>query len=212
MGERTATLVAAKSMSGVSTGRTSTGEQTTEGRWPANVCLDEESARLLDAQSGTLKSGAWNGKRNEPKTKNTFGEFALADESPKAGDSGGASRFFYVAKPGRKERDAGCEALPAKTGGEATDREDGSRGTENPRAGAGRTGGAKNFHPTVKPIALMRWLVRLVTPPGGTVLDPFTGSGTTGIAALEEGFKFFGIERDADYCEIAKARIGAVGI
>jgi site-specific DNA-methyltransferase (adenine-specific) len=58
----------------------------------------------------------------------------------------------------------------------------------------------------------MRWLVRLVTPPGGTVLDPFTGSGTTGIAALEEGFKFFGIERDADYCEIAKARIGAVGI
>jgi DNA modification methylase len=93
--------------------------------------------------------------------------------------------------------------------GEATDREDGSAGTENPRAGAGRTGGAKNYHPTVKPIALMRWLVRLVTPPGGTVLDPFTGSGTTGIAALQEGFSFFGIEREAEYAEIAKARISA---
>lgn len=144
----------------------------TEGRWPANVCLDEEAAALLDAQSS-------------------------------------ASRFFYVAKASRAERDLGCEALPAKSGGEATDREDGSKGTENPRAGAGRTGGAKNYHPTVKPIALMRWLVRLVTPPGGTVLDPFTGSGTTGIAALEEGFNFLGIERDPDYCEIAKARISA---
>jgi site-specific DNA-methyltransferase (adenine-specific) len=184
----------------------------TDGRWPANVCLDEEAARLLDEQSGESKSTKLNTVQQArgPQSKGAEKARVRIDEGYL--DSGGASRFFYVAKPGRKERDAGCEALPAKTGGEATDREDGSRGTENPRAGAGRTGGAKNFHPTVKPIALMRWLVRLVTPPGGTVLDPFTGSGTTGIAALEEGFKFFGIERDADYCEIAKARIGAVGI
>ncbi len=67
--------------------------------------------------------------------------------------------------------------------------------------------GEGNNHPTVKPIALMQWLVRLVTPPGGTVLDPFTGSGTTGIAALREGFSFIGIEREADYCAIARQRI-----
>jgi DNA modification methylase len=64
-----------------------------------------------------------------------------------------------------------------------------------------------NVHPTVKPIDLMRWLVRLVTPPGGTVLDPFVGSGTTGCAAVLEGFDFIGIEREAEYVEIAKARI-----
>jgi DNA modification methylase len=67
---------------------------------------------------------------------------------------------------------------------------------------------ARNTHPTVKPIALMQWLVRMVTPPGGKVLDPFTGSGTTGIAAVREGFTFIGIEREAEYVAIAKARIG----
>lgn len=65
----------------------------------------------------------------------------------------------------------------------------------------------RNPHPTVKPVALMRWLIRLVTPPGGTVLDPFTGSGTTGIAALREGYSFIGIEQDAEYVQVARARI-----
>lgn len=120
--------------------------------------------------------------------------------------------FRYVAKPSRAERDQGCGHLPARTGGEATDREDGSAGTQNPRAGAGRTGGARNHHPTVKPVELMRYLVRLVTPPGGTVLDPFTGSGTTGMAALLEGVQFVGLEREAEYITIAKARIGSVQI
>jgi site-specific DNA-methyltransferase (adenine-specific) len=64
-----------------------------------------------------------------------------------------------------------------------------------------------NHHPTVKSQALMRWLVRLVTPPGGVVLDPFMGSGSTGVAALSEGFGFVGIERDADYFKIAERRI-----
>lgn len=180
-----------------------------KGRWPANVLLDAHAAAELDAQSGTLTSGSWNGKRNEPKTKGIFGEFAIADEAGHAGDSGGASRFFYVAKPGGKERDLGCADLPAKTGGEATDREDGSAGVANPRAGAGRGGGRRNYHPTVKPIELMRYLCRLITPPGGTVLDPFAGSGTTGIAALREGFGFVGIEREAEYVPIAEARIRA---
>ena len=66
----------------------------------------------------------------------------------------------------------------------------------------------RNTHPTVKPLALMRWLVRLVTPPGGLVLDPFTGSGTTGMACVAEGFRFIGMEKDEGYCEIARRRIG----
>lgn len=123
------------------------------------------------------------------------------------GDSGGASRFFFVAKASRSERDAGCESLPARSGGEATDREDGSAGTNSPRAGAGRTGGARNIHPTVKPVALMRWLVRLVTPPGGVVLDPFMGSGTTGVAVMQEGRRFIGVEQSAEYMEIARCRV-----
>lgn len=125
-----------------------------------------------------------------------------------------APRMFYVAKPSRRERDHGCEHLPKKSGGEATDRADGSDGLKNPRAGAGRGGGAHNYHPTVKSQGLMRWLVRLITPPGGTVLDMFAGSGSTGVAALAEGCEFFGVELDDDgsgnplgYGEIAKARI-----
>lgn len=124
-----------------------------------------------------------------------------------AGDRGGASRFFYCAKAARSERERGLDDLPIRTGGELTDREDDSAGLESPRAGAGRSGGRRNVHPTVKPVALMRWLVRLVTPPGGLVLDPFAGSGTTGIAAIAEGFGFGGIEREAEYVEIAQRRL-----
>ena len=122
---------------------------------------------------------------------------------------GGASRFFYVAKASRDERERGCENLPQRTAGEATDRQDGSAGLNSPRAGASRTRGARNHHPTVKPVALMRWLVRLVTPPGGVVLDPFTGSGTTGLACIKEQCRFLGIEREAEYVAIANARLRA---
>ena len=80
---------------------------------------------------------------------------------------GGTSRFFYVAKASRDERERGCENLPQRPAGEAADRQDGSAGLNSPRAGASRMRGARNHHPTVKPVALMRWLVRLVTPPGG---------------------------------------------
>ncbi len=84
-----------------------------------------------------------------------------------------------------------------------------SSGEENPGSfqSEGTQRLARNFHPTVKPIALMRWLVRLVTPPGGTVLDPFLGSGSTGCAAVLEGFEFIGCEREPDYLPIAEARI-----
>ena len=118
-----------------------------------------------------------------------------------------ASRFFYVAKPSRKERDLGCDRLPTMSASKVTGRKAGSAGLDSPRAGAGRTSGARNHHPTVKSIALMRWLVRLITPPGGLVLDPFMGSGTTGLAVLKEHGRFWGVEREKPYFKIALARL-----
>ena len=118
------------------------------------------------------------------------------------------ANIYACPKASRSEREAGCEGLPARTGAEAVEREEGSDGLKSPRAGAGRTAAeVRNVHPTVKPIALMRWLVRLVTPPGGVVLDPFLGSGTTACAAILEGFRWIGVEREADYARIAEARI-----
>lgn len=116
------------------------------------------------------------------------------------------SRFFYCAKASKSDRDDGV-SLAATSAAEMVDRDADSAGMNSPRAGAGRTSGARNDHPTVKPTALMQWLVRLVTPPGGTVLDPFTGSGSTGKACMLEGFEFIGFEMDPHYCEIAEQRI-----
>lgn len=116
------------------------------------------------------------------------------------------SRYFYCAKASKSDRNYGLfgdDHAPA----DLVDRQEGSAGIENPRAGAGRTSGSKNPHPTVKPIALMEWLVRLVTPPGGVVLDPFMGSGSTGIAAVKQGFKFVGCELSEDYFKVAQERI-----
>jgi site-specific DNA-methyltransferase (adenine-specific) len=189
------------------------------GRWPANVimeCCGEDphvegcSVAVLDAQSGA-RGAATPVRGTEP----SAAVETNAITGPRArvpgafyDDVGGASRFYYVAKASRSEREAGCGSLPARSGAEAVDREEGSAGTHSPRAGAGRTATqVRNHHPTVKPIALMRWLCRLITPPGGIVLDPFTGSGSTGCAALVEGFRFIGIEREAEYLAIAEARL-----
>lgn len=104
------------------------------------------------------------------------------------------SRFFYCAKVSRAEREAGCEQLPERTIPIYT--------------GDKRKGRmVRNIHPTLKPIELMRWLVRLTCPPGGVVLDPFTGSGSTGVAAMLEGRQFFGIERESEYVRVATARL-----
>lgn len=116
-------------------------------------------------------------------------------------------KIFFCPKPTKKERERGCAHLPPKTGGEATGRKDGSDGLKNPRAGAGRGGGRRNFHPTIKPVALMRWLCRLITPKGGNVLDPFCGSASTALGAIPEGFNFIGCELGEEYVPIAKARI-----
>lgn len=175
-------------------------DASTIGRWPPNIflthsaecgdcCAEDCPVSELDRQSGTTtsqggsksgstalgQSGGWNPHQNR------------ATPIVRRGDTGGASRFFpcfkYHPKASRKEREAGCDDLPEKTG-------------------------VRNSHPTVKPVELMKWLVRLVTPPNGIVLDPFTGSGSTGVACMLEGFNFVGFEQSAEYVEIAEARIG----
>jgi site-specific DNA-methyltransferase (adenine-specific) len=115
------------------------------------------------------------------------------------GDLGDHARFFYCAKPGRRERDAGCEHLPRKTIQTfKIGREDELKAERE---------GTLNIHPTVKPIELMRWLIRLLCAPDALVLDPFTGSGSTGAAALLEGARFIGFEQDSEYAQVARARI-----
>jgi hypothetical protein len=148
------------------------------GRWPANVILDEHAAEALDAQSGHSVSKASN--RGSVEIFHNNGDWRGKSTVRGHTDSGGASRFFYIAKASRAEREAGLDA-PA--------------------------GERACTHPTVKPIALMRHLVRLVTPKGGTVLDPFMGSGSTGCAAMLEGMRFVGIDITAEYVDIAERRI-----
>lgn len=159
----------------------------------------------LDAQAGQSKS-----RKGKPRTSKAPGDgYGMTHTGAEYDDEGGPSRYFYVAKPSSRERDAGlAEAgIEPKSGGQITDREDGSAGLSSPRAGAGRMGGRRNPHPTVKPIELMRYLVRLITPPGGLVLDPFTGSGTTGIAALQEGAEFLGAEQSEEYAQIDRKSV-----
>ncbi len=300
---------------------------TSEGRWPANVILDEEAGALLDGQAGPQKSGGTPRARKAAKTLNAYGDFN-GEENPDGigGSAGAVSRFFYCAKASRRDRESGLDclevislelhtggvqwgnevrrarllvdtapSLPRVIGGSEMLGVDvsewntflfGSSTTTPPLKGwkfttstrtssttesrtlnwllrlltsvsipaansapasggslaesaekcspslsiiavktaslpgvgrvpsetrltiSGNAGSPAN-HPTVKPTALMRWLCRLVTPPGGTVLDPFLGSGSTGKAAVLEGFSFVGIERERDYLAIARRRVAA---
>jgi DNA modification methylase len=120
---------------------------------------------------------------------------------------GHAARFFYSPKASKAEREAGLESLDIATSGEMTNRTEGTTGIQSPRAGAGRLSARRNVHPTVKPISVMKWCLRMVTPPAGLVLDPFTGSGSTGCAAVLEGFHFIGIDISEQYAEIARLRV-----
>jgi DNA modification methylase len=188
-----------------------------QGRWPSNVMLDEVTAGLVDEQSGVLKSGANPVRRGSDGTRGVYAEFAgQSDVSPARGaDSGGASRFFYVAKSSKRDRNEGLDGLGAQEiGGKGNGLArtcvtcrasvlDGCDCPDRTFANPAR----QNFHPTVKPTDLMRQLVRLVTPPGGVVLDPFTGSGSTGKAAILEGFQFIGCELTKDYLPIIQGRI-----
>ena len=115
------------------------------------------------------------------------------------GDSGSAARFFYCAKANKRDRNEGCENLD--------DKEWKTEGAAIPERENRPFLPSKNNHPTVKPTDLMQYLCRLITPPNGTILDPFLGSGSTGKAAMYEGFNFVGIELTNEYLPIAKARI-----
>lgn len=174
------------------------------GRWPANVILDSEAAALLDTQSGS-RPGMSSGGKHRERRQTIAGGGHDGNETHLRGDDGGASRFFFTAKTSKAERHEGCHYLPRTKNDRKRWRQDMAE-TWGPRA--------LNIHPTVKPIndgerepGLMRWLCRLVTPPGGVVLDPFMGSGSTGCAAMLEGFRFIGCELEGRSFFTAAARI-----
>lgn len=158
----------------------------TQGRWPANITLDEVAAEMLDEQSGNIRSRNGYGVKGQT-GGGTGNSYVMTKCDPSVsqkvvredqnGYLGGASRFFYVAKSSKKDRNS--------------------------------NGAVNNVHPTCKPTKLMEYLIKLITPPNGTVLDPFMGSGSTGVAAKRLGFKFIGIEQNLEYCQIAEKRIGA---
>lgn len=194
------------------------------GRWPPNLllchdprctdtCVEGCAVEEMGRQSGISTSHKWSFSTNNEVYCSGIGGSSIWHP-----DTGTAARFFptfryqhadffYCAKASRAEREAGCEHLPAKSRGEITGREDDAPGCDNPRSGKRASGGIRNHHPTVKPIELMKWLVRLVTPPGGLVLDPFAGSGSTGCAAVAQGFRFLGLELLPEHVAIANARI-----
>jgi DNA modification methylase len=169
------------------------------GRWPANFIhdgSDEVVALFPDTKAATSRS------RKANRSPFSTGE-GLDEESVIYPDSGSAARFFYCAKASKRDRNEGLDGFEAKRDHDG--RADGGVGGDNPR---NRTNNAKlNHHPTVKPTTLMQYLVRLVTPPNGIVLDPFMGSGSTGKACVYEGFDFIGIEQSEEYVAIAQARI-----
>lgn len=175
------------------------------GRWPANILHDgsDEVTGLFPMSNGSKT-------RTQQKTQDEGKGTALnrmmrpeGYQTPGYTDAGSAARFFYCAKAIKADRDEGCDGLDAHKQDET--RNEGDPGGDNPRnRGAGER---SNHHPTVKPTDLMRYLCRLVTPPGGTVLDPFMGSGSTGKAATLEGFRFVGCELQPEYMAIAEARI-----
>jgi site-specific DNA-methyltransferase (adenine-specific) len=193
-----------------------TEKASVQGRWPANIILDPYTAELLDEQSGDRPGGNFPTQRGAGVATGFGLGKPTQGGARKMNDSGGASRFFYVAKASKRDRNEGLDDLEAKTASEMTGRKEGSAGlvmkhedgSDKANAYAGTTGAARqNFHPTVKPTSLMEYLVKLVTPPGGVVLDPFTGSGSTGKAAILQGFDFIGIELTEEYLPIIQGRL-----
>ena len=184
-----------------------------EGRFPANLILDESAAEMLDEQSGVsksnCKSGVVEGKeagqmyhRHEQSSNNYKKKIMVGDYN----DKGGASRFFYVAKVSKAERNMGLDGFDEKIRYALYETNTIKNWSSSSNEWQ-KLNPAKNNHPTVKPINLMSYLCKLITPPNGIVLDPFMGSGSTGIAALLNDFRFVGMEMDNDYFKISEARI-----
>jgi site-specific DNA-methyltransferase (adenine-specific) len=150
-------------------------------------------------------------------TSTTYGSGRSTSANLYDTESGGPSRYFpnfspdeelgalwrYVSKASRRERNAGCDGLPEGMALRYGEKGQGPLPQQTPHVARPE----RNHHPTVKPLALCRWLARLICPPGGTVLDCFAGSGSTLVAAAQEGFHFIGIEAEEDYVASARARI-----
>lgn len=186
-----------------------------QGRFPANVILDETAAAALDEQVAQTMPGmhvAGNKKLGSArKTDDSIFGMGSNDGPVTLFDSSDtkplASRFFYCAKASTKERNAGLDGMPKGILATSTGQ---TRPNQPARLGADPHAVQKpvaNTHPTVKPVKLMSYLCHLITPPNGTVLDPFAGSGSTGVAAKQAGFNFIGIELNPEYAQIAKARV-----
>ena len=178
------------------------GEETIED-WN---CVDDCPIKIMDEQSGVSKStGGRIGNKNGAYSGIGANGFTTNHEKGDAGfgDKGGASRFFYTPKTSKSERNWGLEDFEETI---SSDRKAiHNVGANNPRNRSGKP--KANIHPTVKPVKLMQYLARLITPPNGLVLDPFNGSGTTGIACKLEGFDYIGLEISEEYCEISRSRI-----
>jgi site-specific DNA-methyltransferase (adenine-specific) len=182
----------------------------TKGRFPANVIFDKEAGKILDEQTGISKSAkVKNDKGAYAGVSNTGFMRGVSNSTNQYDDIGGASRFFYCPKTSKSDRNEGLDGFEGKV----TRRDDGQpygMNTNQFRPDGSERNPVQpkqNFHPTVKPTDLMAYLIRLVTPKGGVVLDPFMGSGSTGKAAVREGMEFVGIEREKEYFDIAEARI-----
>lgn len=182
------------------------------GRWPANIIHDGSDEVLAAFPDAKGQQGYVGPKHGERPSKGIYGDFgARPDSHPRVESETSAARFFYCAKASRADRDAGMQAFDTQVvdvlAGHRSRRMDEMKRPDGAPPAVG-----KNTHPTVKPTTLMQWLCRLVTPPGGVILDPFMGSGSTGKAAVLEGFQFVGCEREDEYMPIAVSRIAwAVG-
>ncbi len=177
------------------------------GRWPANVAHDgsDEVVKSFPYSPGQQAPVTGQEASHKMGQSGIYGDQGCrAPFEAREEVASTAARFFYCAKADRKDREEGCEDLSEHS-------LHWSSGMQNPGSfqSANTREEVRNNHPTVKPTPLMRWLCRLVTPPGGLVLDPFTGSGSTGKAASIEGFSFIGIEADPHYIAIAQVRINA---
>lgn len=180
----------------------------TQGRFPANL-IHDGSAEVVAMFPSEAGAAAPVHQRSADKFRTAYSAFAgNPDEAGSTfhAASGSAARFFYVPKADNADREDGLIDVPPGPAGVGDNRPSGSF---NERIGKSTVAPRSNTHPTVKPTDLMRYLCRLVTPPGGVVLDPFMGSGSTGRAALLDSFRFIGIEREEQYLEIAAARIKA---
>lgn len=194
-----------------------------EGRHPANLLHDgSESVEKEFLKQGEVmgmhSAGKSREKNVESNYENTSYHASNTRQMNRVGDSGSASRFFnslpitekdlipfsYIAKASKRERNEGLEKLAKVKAGIGDPR---PSGQSMSRLDGRPPREMQNHHPTVKPVALMEWLVKLVTPMDGTCLDPFMGSGTTGIACKKNNFNFIGIEKEKEYFDIAKSRI-----